>query len=232
MAKAKSAKPAVAKKIVDVARPNKSAPSETSKPVIISHRPLMRDPMMAAPAGDPSTRVALPEPVTTAVPTSVKRERLIIPPSAAATASLVIAGANGPLLPTAAFTINKSAPKPQPTAETVKSTPAVAPAETVATPTLDVDTIDAEKSEPLTPVAAEAQAEAKLEKRQQALAKLVADETYFLPVDSVGQKRAQRMTIVGVVLILVLGAAWFNIALDANLITIDGVEAPTNFFSN
>ncbi|HXR49612.1 MAG TPA: hypothetical protein VN778_01120, partial [Verrucomicrobiae bacterium] len=37
---------APSKRIMDVAHPGKSAPSSTSKPVIVTNRPIMKDPMM------------------------------------------------------------------------------------------------------------------------------------------------------------------------------------------
>lgn len=41
-----------APKVMDVARPGKSAPSDTSKPIIVTNRPMLRrDPMMATPDG-------------------------------------------------------------------------------------------------------------------------------------------------------------------------------------
>jgi hypothetical protein len=38
----------VKKKVIDVSHPGDSAPSETSKPVIITNRPIMKDPMMVS----------------------------------------------------------------------------------------------------------------------------------------------------------------------------------------
>ena len=40
------AKKKTAKPIADVSHPGKSAPSSTSKPVIVTNRPILKDPMM------------------------------------------------------------------------------------------------------------------------------------------------------------------------------------------
>ncbi|HTB48598.1 MAG TPA: hypothetical protein VK712_00785, partial [Verrucomicrobiae bacterium] len=42
-------KPAT-KRIIDVAHPGKSAPSDTSRPVLISNRPILKDPMVVTEA--------------------------------------------------------------------------------------------------------------------------------------------------------------------------------------
>jgi hypothetical protein len=64
------------------------------------------------------------------------------------------------------------------------------------------------------------------------VAELIEKGTYFLPINSVEQRRAKRAIILGTILIIVLGAAWLDVALDANLVQINGWKAPTSFFSN
>lgn len=63
------------------------------------------------------------------------------------------------------------------------------------------------------------------------VAELIDSGKYYLPINSVEKKRAKRVAIVGVLFILLLGAAWFIVALDAGLIQIDGIEPVTQFFS-
>ncbi len=52
---AKKARSGTGPKVMDVAKPGKSAPATTSRPVIVTHRPMMQDPMVnaAVPAADP-----------------------------------------------------------------------------------------------------------------------------------------------------------------------------------
>lgn len=54
------AKPSPRKPIADVAHPNNSAPSDTSKPVIVANRAILRDPMMTA--NSPTDNVASVQP--------------------------------------------------------------------------------------------------------------------------------------------------------------------------
>ncbi|HET9174585.1 MAG TPA: hypothetical protein VFN56_04915 [Candidatus Saccharimonadales bacterium] len=44
------------KKVFDVSKPGKSAPSPSSKPIIITNRPIMRDPMMTSDSGTETTQ--------------------------------------------------------------------------------------------------------------------------------------------------------------------------------
>lgn len=227
----KSSKPAEIEinKIVDVANPNDTPSPETSKPVIISQRPLMRDPMMAAPVSDESpapAEVKLPEPTETA-PETVRHERIIMPPGQAKPAT--VASARSKML-----TIDNIKPRSEKPAETVVDLVAEPAPKTVSKPEVKPQAQPAKPKPdtPLSPEAQEAQDDAEEDIREKELAKLVEDQTYFLPVGAVAHKKARRYTGLVVLLILVLGALWLNIALDADLIQIDGVEALTNFFKN
>ena len=58
-AKKQPAKPANVKRIVvDVAHPGKSAPSSTSKPVLVTNRPIMKDPMVVDTSNEASSDIA------------------------------------------------------------------------------------------------------------------------------------------------------------------------------
>src|SRR5690348_15469367 len=50
------------KKVFDVAKPGKSAPSSSAKPIIITNRPVLKDPMVTAeaPSATPTTEVPAP----------------------------------------------------------------------------------------------------------------------------------------------------------------------------
>jgi hypothetical protein len=78
---------------------------------------------------------------------------------------------------------------------------------------------------------AEAEA-AEQAKRQAAIDKLAASKQYYLPINSVEKRRSKRFVIFGVLLSLLLIVAWADIALDAGLIHLGNVKAPTHFFSN
>ena len=231
MAKAKTS--AVAQPINDVAKPNDTPPAENSKSVIITKRPLMRDPMMAAlasdvpvdPSAEPSDTETspAPEPVK-AGPLSVTHQLVITPPSHDEPTAPAVIGT-----PTVA----------QPISDVIK------PAEEVATSLPDTEPIPAAaeaapetaavagpadvKLDPLNQEAAEAQAQDEAAKRKAELTALVISQTYFLPVDGVELKRARYFTVLGVLLIVGLALAWADAALDAGLVAVNGVPH-TSFF--
>jgi hypothetical protein len=68
--------------------------------------------------------------------------------------------------------------------------------------------------------------------RDAAIQKLVNDKQYFLPINAVEQRRSKRFVALGVLLSVVLLLAWGEIALDAGLIDVPGVQPLTHFFSN
>ena len=200
--------------IIDVLHANDTPPAENSKSVIITKRPLMRDPMMAAPASDSATEPAEPaapqtidEPVA-AQPLTVTHQLVIMPPSS-----------SEPTLPAVVGTPAAA----QPITDVTKPKPATV-TETLAEPE------PAEvKLDPLNQEAAEAQAEDEAAKRQAELAALVDNQTYFLPVDGVKRKRARYFVVLGAVLIVALAVAWADISLDAGIVTASGIPH-TNFF--
>ncbi len=66
--------------------------------------------------------------------------------------------------------------------------------------------------------------------RQAQLDKIAEARTYYLPINQVVRRRSRHVAAAGLVLIVCLGIAWADVALDAGLITIPGVKAPTHFF--
>ena len=209
MSKLKSDQPA--KRIADVANPNDSLPSTNSKSVIISSRPIMRDPMMAAtpPASEASADSAVVKPIvseaTKPALASVSHELLLIPPTDSELPSVEAIADVTPPKPT-------TEPMPAPTAESV--IPAVV------------------KTDPTNPDADEAQQIDAETERLAGIDKLIESQKYFLPVDAVELKRAHRFYIVGIVAIVLLGLLFVDIALDAGLVHISGLRAVTHFFSN
>ena len=201
----------LAKRIADVANPNDTIPSTNSKSVIISSRPIMRDPMMAASptASEATTDSATVKPIVSEARkpalASVSHELLLIPP----------ADSGHPIVEAIVDVIP---PKP-----TTEPTPAAAAEPVIAA---------AVKTDPTNPDADEAkQVDAETE-RLAGIDKLIESQKYFLPVDAVELKRAHRFYIVGIVAIFLLGLLFVDIALDAGLVHISGLRAVTHFFSN
>lgn len=75
-----------------------------------------------------------------------------------------------------------------------------------------------------------AEAARKAAEKQLALDKLAAAGTYELPINAVEKRRVKRFAIIIVAVLILLCAAWVDLALDAQLIQINGVNAPTDFF--
>lgn len=72
----------------------------------------------------------------------------------------------------------------------------------------------------------------KAAERQANLDKIALAKTYYLPINQVVRRRSKHVAIVGAVLIILLSLAWLDVSLDAGLIDIPGLKAPTHFFSN
>ncbi len=62
--------------------------------------------------------------------------------------------------------------------------------------------------------------------------KLVEGKKYFLPINAVEQRRSTQIAVVGVIIALILAAAWVDVALDAGLIHLSGIKPVTHLFSN
>jgi len=80
-------------------------------------------------------------------------------------------------------------------------------------------------------VEAENAAAAAAAKREAELQKLVESKKYVLPINSLEQRRTKRIVLLGLLLSLLLAAAWVDIALDAGLIHLSGLHPVTHFFS-
>ena len=191
--------------IVDVARPNESAPSDTSVPVIINNRPILRDPMMA---GDLPT---VGKPASENSPLSATATKINIQPMNAGETDQV------------------EVKKPEPVEkvdEPISDTPNAEP-EQPESPA-EVTNGPANPKTAAENIAAEAEAVAKHEAEMQGLAD---SKKYFLPINTVEKRRTKHFVIIGIGLSLLLVIVWIDIALDAGLIKIGGLKALTHIFS-
>jgi hypothetical protein len=75
-----------------------------------------------------------------------------------------------------------------------------------------------------------AEAARKAAEKQVAIDKLAESGTYSLPINAVEKRRVRRFALIAVVLLLIMGLAWTDLALDAQLIQINGLNPPTDFF--
>lgn len=210
------------KRIIDVAHPGKTAPSATSRPVIVTNRPILKDPMMADNTAEepdtstaPKTGKAKLEPLQEPSDVSDKKtpEEMADEPAEAA-----------------------SSPKTKEPAETDDDQPSTENDETeetddesVAQPSDDEESKDVAEQTAEEIDASEIEAQAK---HDAAIEKLVDSKQYFLPINSVEKRRTKRFAIVALLLVIIVVVVWIDIALDAGLIKLGGVQPVTDFFKN
>jgi hypothetical protein len=212
---AETQKPAGGKRIIDVAHPDESAPADNSKSVIISHRPILQDPMMRS-EGEP-----------------------------------IVTDSIADKQPPVAKTIRKSAPKtltaPLPKlelptdtiaaeAESIKTKADAKSAAATAEPAPETDADNSDDPTPAVDVEQQAQqqeADSQAAAKHQALIdKLSESKKYYLPIDTIENRRSRRFVVLGILLSLLLIVAWADIALDAGLIQLGSIKPVTHFFSN
>ncbi|MEO8105007.1 MAG: hypothetical protein ABI602_01590 [Candidatus Saccharibacteria bacterium] len=242
------------RQVFDVARPNKSRPSATAKPVIVTNRPLLHDPMVNASLADEPSATAplvatLPSKLTIQPPSSSAEQT---PPPEASTAIMTEA----PLKeswPEGSSPINELVEQNRAEAaaadpEIVVDEPLIEPAEAADESTMSepipVESppaplksganpiVDAPKDGALVTDKDVADHEDDVDENKEKIQKLVLDKRYFLPINSQEKRRTERFVVLGIVLILLLAAAWLDIALDAGLVHIDGLKPLTHLFSN
>ncbi len=247
-------KPTDAKPIVDVAHPGKSAPSGNSKSVIVSNRPLLKDPMVVAddsktpddnPSQNPPTKIKVKGPDKPDLqPLTAPLLETEAPDDATETTGQTVKPAKPAPLP-------KPEPEPEPKPglkheKVVKPPQDAAPADELAEDkpgvTEDGDgdtpkTDDAEKAaEGQTPAKGSTEQldteAAKQAEHQAAIEKLADSKQYYLPINTVEKRRTRRFVAIGIILSLLLIVAWADVALDAGLIRIHGLKPITHFFSN
>lgn len=171
----------------DVERPGKSAPSGTSKPVIVTNRPILKDPMMVE--ADTSNE-------------DEEQENL--------------AHSSGPKLQPL------EEPKEQPTKPDKKED---------KQPTKEAPQApEAQNTEP--PEEKPEKEVAEQPGRDAAVEELINSRKYELPINAVEKRKAKHFVVLGVLLAVLLALAWADIALDAGLVHINGIQPVTHFFSN
>lgn len=190
------------KQIMDVSKPGKSAPSASSKPIIVGHRTVVQDPMVTA-AVDPeadSPEVGQ-ETVPVAVVTSPSATKKVITPISDV---------------------------PEAAAETEES--AVANTENESVEQTSEDTSDSAVVDAVIDQVGDKKNDNKVteeeRKKQEHIEKLVVDKKYFIPIGKLTHRR--NLTVVWVLLLIVIAAAGLLAATDAGMVD-PGFDAPTNF---
>ncbi len=207
--------------VTDVTEPNKSPPSDTSRPVIVTNRAILKDPMMG---GKPT--------VTSEIePTDISPPRLPGKPKiepGLKTDSIVseLTPADVNNVPENVAAESDEVPETETATDSLPQS-----TDSTATDTLPKST-DSKDSGAINP---EAEAAAALDKQiehEAAVQKLIDDKQYILPVNALEKRRSKRFVALGILISLLLGLAWVDVALDASLIQVPGLKPVTHFFSN
>lgn len=225
-------------KIIDISAPDQTAPDPTSRPVVVTNRPVLAsDPMMVEDKASEAESTMLTAPV-------VSRQAKTITPldaedvvektetqEADAHETEPEAAADEKTEPTepAKEETDAKPPKAEPRPEDKepeaaaeaheeepKSEPAAEPEPTEEEIKAHHDATDAKEEEVDTA-------------RQNELERLIASGKYFVPINAVQRKRARIIAIVLSVIALLLAIALFDLALDSNALSVPGVPH-TNFF--
>ncbi len=170
-----------AKKVVsDVASPGETTASPTSRPIIVGHGPMLKDPMVQGEVADTSDKTS-PSPSQKVITPPIKTEEPENPGTKSEAAV---------------------APKPEKPAEPVE--PPKDDSESDSDAEAEVGAVaDQTKDKKKEEEALKAETE-----RQIHLNQLVADKTYFVPLSVSHRKRAKRGWLVfGIVLLIALAAA-------------------------
>lgn len=246
MAKAK--KTLGAKAIADISHPGTSAPSDTSKP-IITPRPIIKDPMVVGAEGNEAPKDE-PEKPSLKRAGETRIDPLVTKDDAEPKAKTETKDkdgsdtADGPDKADQADQVDQAdhAEKID-----IKTDAAEADNDTEQ-PDAKVDVPEAGDSSDTKDKASDKpadksdgkdagnDADTKKEEAQAAqdaeLQKLIDTKKYFLPINAVEHRRSARFVAIGVILALILAAAWVDVALDAGLIHLSGIKPVTHLFSN
>jgi hypothetical protein len=179
------------KQVMDVAKPGKSAPDSTGRPVIIGHKPLLKqDPMVNGDSNKDAEETADEKLAP------LHGEKVIAPP--------------------------EDVPPKEETAE-APAQPAPEPAEEKPEEKPQEETPVGDDSAAVDAVAEQANAKKKDGeiseediKKQEALAKLVEEKKYFVPINVASRKRNARWSVVILILLLLFVGAY--LAADAGVV--------------
>ena len=189
--------------IIDVARPNESAPSATSISVIVNNRPILRDPMMVAAidtSADEPDRIASVSTKINIQPSENKNE-----------------------IKNEELVTEVAQPKTDPLVQEEQTAKTVDHSEN----SIVADNQSDNKNE-LDDQIIETQEQAKHDAE---ISEIIESKRYYLPIDTVEKRRTKRFVLIGASVSILLILIWIDVALDAGLIKLGGLKALTHIFS-
>lgn len=226
-----------ARTIFDVAKPGKGGlpASATTRPVIVTNRPVITDPMVTEPqltpvlpAVKPSKKIII-TPLHQNIVPETDQPKAETPPSEIT--SIKTPPTKAPLAEssTAENTVESPMAEAKPDAEAPKIS--ATPPEGFPEPVADAALVPGDApGVPAEPDERDAESEL-ARKRAARLQKMIDDEEYFLPIKTVEERRSRKVAIFGLLLIILLAAAWYDIALDASLLPNTYDLPHTSFFT-
>jgi hypothetical protein len=207
-----------APKISDITSDDSVAATSSSRPMIVSNRPIMRDPMMVQ-ATEPPASIQESDPAgvpplssyngstgSVLAPPSVTKKKLT-PPSEKLTEPRIADVIPNTKIDVVGVVTHDSIPE----SEKVKQADG---SEADENKGLDDpnDVVDTKEADEIAQVA-----------------KLVESHTYALPINAVQRRRSQQVAVFGLVLIVLLAFAWLDLASDIGLIKVPYLPV-THFF--
>lgn len=197
------------KAITDIDKPGDSKPPATSKPVIVTNRPILKDPMMTSGDSSPADSKTDEEKKELAHSTAPVIKPLDKPQPESEPEK--------PAEP--AKLAEPETPEKEPEPEKPELAPKTDDKPASAKPA------NSNKQKPDVETAEQA-------KREAAIQHLIDSKKYELPINAVEKRKSKRFVVMGIVLAILLVLAWGDIAADAGIIHINGVKPVTHFFSN
>lgn len=224
------------KKVFDVTKPGKSTPSASARPVIIGHKPMIQDPMVAVQK----------DPTPTAPPIPEKDQELseaedATEPKAKKTTAVVIEPPKDLTLENEDTTVEKDEQEPKPVDEPVEQeTPAENKPSVEDEPKEEPDEETTNDTDEMNGVGAVADQVVKKKEqeeldqaekaKQEAVEKLIQEKTYNLPIGEKRRKRRWTGLIIFLFLLLVLAATAY-LLVDAGVIQTD-ITLPYDFIKD
>lgn len=237
-------------KVMDVTHPSNVRPSTTSRPVIVSNRPMIpEDPMInqaalsaidiEKPAGAPKDAAGVPLP---SAPEVDRKGKTIIPAVATNEKNEPVApneDKSSVDTPTPAQSVaNADVQEPSEENSAPKDfVPALSPSEAIDAPEKEQSThaSDRENRPSFSGISGttdldedeeESKTKSKEDKRQEELETLIAAGTYHVPIGQVAKRRGR--IVMGIILIILLLVVAVDLSLDMGLFTVAGLPH-TNF---
>ncbi len=197
-------------KSMDVSKPGKAAPDPTARPVIVGHKPLLKDPMVSGDQAAADTQKSVEE-----KPLTPHAEKVIAPP--------------------VADEVPAEQKSPEPTSENPEASGAAADKADTAKSEEESDSPPESDDAAVVDALAEQAGNSKKKpgeqtdeekKRQDAIDKLIEEKKYYIPTKAASRKRKARWNLVAL-LVLLFGAGGY-LLVDAGIVGA-GIKIPFNF---